>query len=101
MKPPIITINGEEFVLISKADFDRLVGGPNGRVDAVPFAMKSIGGSLRKAREAQGFTQADLARRLERPQSFVNEAEIGTARVGRRYIKAVLKACRLPKNWEG
>ena len=37
--------------------------------------------SLRKAREDAGLTQADVARRLKRPQSFVSKCESGERRV--------------------
>ena len=101
MNPEIITIHGEEFVLIPKSEYDQLRGVPSGSIEAVPYAMKSIGASLRKARESACLTQAELARRMMRSQSFVSEAESGASRVGERYIKAVLKACGLPEDWQG
>jgi len=99
MNTAIITIQGEEFVLIRKSEYDHLRGVPDGSVEAVPYAMKSIGASLRKARETSGLTQVELARRMKRSQSFVSEAESGSSRVGERYVKAVLKACGLPEDW--
>lgn len=101
MSPAIITIHGEEFVVIPRSEYDHLRGVPDGSAEAVPYAMKSIGASLRKAREAAGLTQAGLARRMKRSQSFVSEAESGASRVGERYVKAVLKACSLPETWQG
>ena len=101
MNTAIITIQGEEFVLIRKSEYDQLRGVPDGSVEAVPYAMISIGTSLRKARETACLTQVELARRMKRSQSFVSEAESGASRVGERYIKAVLKACGLPEEWQG
>jgi ribosome-binding protein aMBF1 (putative translation factor) len=101
MPSEVITIHGEEFVLIPKSEYDQLRGTPEGSVEAVPYAMRSIGASLRKAREAARLTQMELARRLKRSQAFVSEAECGSSKVGERYIQAVLRACGLPENWQG
>jgi ribosome-binding protein aMBF1 (putative translation factor) len=101
MTAAIITIHGEEFVLVPKSEYDHLRGVPDGSVEAEPYAVKSIGASLRKAREVVGLTQVELARRMKRSQAFVSEAESGSSRVGERYIKAVLKACELPEDWQG
>jgi DNA-binding XRE family transcriptional regulator len=101
MEPATITIHGEAFVLIPKSEYDHLRGIPDGSAEAVPYARASIGASLRKAREAAGLTQVELARRLKRSQSFVSEAESGSSRVGERYVKAVLAACGLPGDWRG
>lgn len=101
MNPAIITIHGEEFVVIPRSEYNHLCGVPDGSVEAVPYAMHSIGAGLRQARDAAGLTQAELARRMKRSQSFVSEAESGASRVGERYVKAVLKACGLPETWPG
>jgi ribosome-binding protein aMBF1 (putative translation factor) len=101
MNTATITIHGEEFIVIPKGEYDRLRGVPDGSVEAVPYAMHSIGASIRKARETAGLTQLELARKMKRSQSFVSEAESGASRVGERYIKAVLKACGLPEDWNG
>lgn len=93
--------HGEEFVLIPRAEYEHLRGVPDGSVEAVPYAVKSMGASLRKAREATGLTQVELARKMKRAQSFVSEAESGASRVGERSIKAVLAACGLPEDRQG
>lgn len=95
-----IEIRGEEFVLVPRAEYDRLRGIPAGAVDAVAFGMKTLGRSLRSAREAAGLTQVDLAKRLRRSQAMISSAESGTVRVGRRYVLAVLAACGLPEDWQ-
>jgi len=96
-----LTIHGEEFVVIPKADYDRLRGLPDGSVDAVEFARVSIAMDLKAMREAAGLTQVELAKKMKRSQAFVSGAENGTSRVGERYVLAVLNACGLPEDWKG
>lgn len=48
-------------------------------------------GRLRRAREAQGFGQQELATRLGRPQSYVSKIETGGRRVD---LVEVLDICR-------
>jgi hypothetical protein len=98
-----LRIGGEEFVLVPRAEYDRLLGGSialSRTVDAVAFGRQSLGQSLRKAREHAGLTQVELARKLRRSQSLVSSAENGSVHVGERYVKAVLRACRLPQDWK-
>jgi hypothetical protein len=99
MNAVALTIHGEEFVILPKREFDRLRGVPEGSVEAVEYATQSIARGLRKAREAAGLTQAELAKKLKRSQAFISGAENGTSRVGARYVGAVLKACGLPADW--
>jgi len=95
-----LEIHGEEFVLLPRAEYDRMRGVPAGAVDAVTFGMQALGRSLRLAREEAGLTQVELAKKLRRSQSLVSSAETGTVRVGQRYVLAVLKACKLSKDWK-
>lgn len=95
-----LEIRGEEFVVLPRAEYDRLRGVAPGAAGAVEFGMKSLGRSLRAARETAGLTQAELAKKLHRSQSLVSSAESGSVRVGQRYVQAVLKACRLPEDWK-
>lgn len=88
-----ITLNGEAFVLVPKAEYDRLLGLPDGCVEAEPFLSEAIGDHLRRIREAAGMTQVALAKRLGRSQAFVCGTERGTTRVGERYLRSVLEAC--------
>src|SRR5258708_36508589 len=71
-----------------------------GAVDAVEYTRRSLGKSLRAAREAAGLTQAELASKLGKAQPMISGAESGTVRVGERHVAAVLKACGLPKDWK-
>jgi transcriptional regulator with XRE-family HTH domain len=70
-----------------------------GAVDAVEYTRRSLGNTLRAAREAAGLTQAELAEKLGKAQPNVSGAEAGRVRVGEKYVSAVLKACGLPPDW--
>lgn len=93
MPATAITIHNEEFVLLPRAEYDRLLGVPEGSVDAVAFGTRVIADDLRKMRENAGLTQVELAKRLKKSQAFVSGAENGSSRVGERYVKAVMAAC--------
>lgn len=54
---------------------------------------------VRNARRHAGLTQMELAKRLEKSQTFVSHAESGLARIGERYVQAVLEACGLAADW--
>jgi transcriptional regulator with XRE-family HTH domain len=54
---------------------------------------------IRNARRHAGLTQVELARRLGKSQTFVSHAEAGLARIGERYVQAVLQACGLAPDW--
>jgi DNA-binding XRE family transcriptional regulator len=97
----IVKVDGKEYVLIPKAEYDALVGAvPAGAVEAVPFAMKSIGADLRKARKSAGLTQTELAKKLKMSQPMVSSVEAGRTAPPKGYAEAVLKACGLPKKWK-
>jgi len=97
-----LVIDNMEFVVLTKAEWLRLTG----KADPLPLSparqsvRESIGGDLRKAREAAGLTQAELARRLKKSQAMVSGAENGTVKTGWPYAKAVLNACGLPEDWK-
>lgn len=102
-----ITLGGTEYVIVPRAEYDRLAGRdvaaggvPAGAVDAVDLAQRTVAEGLRRAREAAGLTQAELAARLKKSQPMVSGAESGRVRVGAGYVKAVLKACGLPPDWK-
>jgi ribosome-binding protein aMBF1 (putative translation factor) len=100
-----VTIDGKEYVALPRADYLRLVGAKDGgkdlegAVDAVDYGRRSLGRTLRAAREAAGLTQAELAQKLGKAQPMVSGAETGAVRVGERYVAAVLKACGLASDW--
>ncbi len=101
-----ITLDGKEYVILPKAEYLRLrkgeAGAPAGSVgavDAVAHADEVIAANLKRAREAAGLTQAELAERLGKSQAMVSGAESGRVRVSARYVATVLAACGLPEAW--
>jgi ribosome-binding protein aMBF1 (putative translation factor) len=98
-----LTIRGVEYVVIPKAEYLRVQDNalPKGAADAHVFVRESIAADLRAAREHADLTQADLAKKMGKSQTLVSQAEAGIARVSERYVRAVLKACRLPAEWSG
>lgn len=95
-----ITIDGEEYVAVPKAEYARLVGDEDGTVDALAFGLETLGRTLRAAREHAGFSQAELAKRLKKGQSTVSGSESGKVRVGAEYVRKLLKTCGLPPDWK-
>ncbi len=97
-----LKIDGKDYLALPRAEYLRLAGGKDleGAVDAVEYARRSLGATLRAARKRAGLSQADLAKRLRKSQPMVSGAESGAVHVGERYVAAVLKACHLPKNWK-
>lgn len=97
-----LTIGKTEYVVIPRADYLRLAeAAPPGSVDARSFARESLARGLRQAREHAGLTQEQLAEKLGKSQTMVSQAESGNASVSERYVKTVLKACKLPEDWAG
>jgi ribosome-binding protein aMBF1 (putative translation factor) len=103
-EPQTIKLGKTEYVIVPRAEYTRLrtlAGVDPGAVDAVAYGQRSIGKTLRAAREKAGLTQAELAEKLRKSQPMVSGAESGKISVSERYVTAVLKACKLPKNWVG
>lgn len=57
-----------------------------------PEQHKTVGGILAAARKQRGFTQVEMARRLNKPQSFVSAYEKGQRRVDVLELVAIAKA---------
>jgi DNA-binding XRE family transcriptional regulator len=85
-----IVLDDKEYVILPKADYLRLTA------DAFAHAGATIGATLKRAREAAGLTQAQLAQRLGKTRTQVSGAESGWIRVSDRYVAAVTKACGQP-----
>ncbi|HEY5377115.1 MAG TPA: helix-turn-helix transcriptional regulator [Polyangiaceae bacterium] len=97
-----LNVRGVEYVVIPKADYLRMQGGAApraGSVDAHAFVRQTLGGELRAAREHAKLTQAELAEKLGKSQTMISQAESGEARISERYVRTVLKACKLPADW--
>ena len=97
-----LIIDDLEYVVLPKANWLRLMG--EATAEALSPARKTVRGAigqdLRKAREAAGLTQAELAGRLNKSQAMVSGAENGTVKTGWPYARSVLKACGLPEDWK-
>jgi ribosome-binding protein aMBF1 (putative translation factor) len=98
-----ILLEGTEYVILPKAEYlrlrDRKETVPAGAVDAVAHADASLRANLRRAREAAGLTQEQLASLLGKSQAMVSGVENGRVRFSKRYVAAVLEACGLPEDW--
>jgi ribosome-binding protein aMBF1 (putative translation factor) len=97
-----LNVRGVEYVVIPKADYLRMQASttiPAGSVDAHAFVRQTLGSELRAAREHAKLTQAELAEKLGKSQTMVSQAESGEARISERYVRTVLKACKLPADW--
>ena len=97
--PTCVKIHGEDFVVLPKAEYLRLVLAPPVLEDARTVVRQNLGASLLEARQKAGLSQAALARKIRVTQSMVSQAERGRMRIGERYMAKVLKACGLPKDW--
>jgi ribosome-binding protein aMBF1 (putative translation factor) len=96
----IIEIAGAEYVVIPKKEYDKLRGQiPEGSADAIAYANASIASDLKAAREAGELTQGQLAKKIGKSQTMVSQVESGQERPPKGYVEAVMKACRLPKDW--
>jgi ribosome-binding protein aMBF1 (putative translation factor) len=93
-----IVIEGKEYVIMPKREYQRLAG-PASVGDARGAIRAALGERLRAARERAGLSQQGLAERMDVSQPMVSGAERGRVRVSERYAKAVLKACGLPRDW--
>lgn len=97
-----LIIDNAEFAVLPMEEWLRLGGkaSPDAPSPARKSVRDSIGRDLRKAREAAGLTQVELANKLKESQAMVSGAENGTVKTGWPYAKAVLKACGLPEDWK-
>lgn len=68
--------------------------------EAEEFVLASLGRDLKAAREHAGLSQAQLAKRLGKTQTTVSKSEAGKIQVSEAYVRAVLKACKLPATWK-
>lgn len=96
-----LTIDGKDYVAIPASEYRRLMAHKpvTEAQDGIAWARATLGENLKRAREHAGLTQGALAKRLKRSQTMVARAESGDMRVSERYVKGVLKACRLPADW--
>lgn len=94
-----LRIEGKEYVVLPKAEYLRLTNAEDGIVDAKEFLRSAIGSDLRSAREHAGLSQTALAKKLGITQPMVSSTEAGRTQVSEKYVRRVLKACKLPPDW--
>jgi len=96
-----LQMNGQEFVVLPRAEYDRLVSGAGAPANAaLDYTLAALGRDLKAAREHAGLTQTELAKKLKKSQAAVSGAEAGKIRVSAAYVAKVLKACGLPADWK-
>lgn len=94
-------MNGQEFVVLPKAEYDRLIEGAGAPANAaLDYTLAALGRDLKAAREHAGLSQVALAKKLKRTQAAVSGSEAGKIRVGADYVAKVLKICGLPADWK-
>lgn len=89
----------DKHVVVTKAFVREAMRGKPTRNFASEYIRWSLGQNLRAARKAGQLSQKDLAARIGKAQSTVSMAEKGQIRVSSAYVRAVLKACGVPKDW--
>jgi hypothetical protein len=94
-----LKIGKKDYVVIPRAEYLRFAP-PDGSVEAGPFLRGEIAADMRAARESAGLSQPELAAKLRKSQSMVAGVEAGRIAAGARYVAAVLRACKLPKDWK-
>ncbi len=87
------------YVLVPRRFVRESLRGKPTRSFATEYGMWSLGQNLRAARKFAGLDQKTLARRIGKAQSTVSMSEKGQIRVSSLYVRAVLRACGVPRNW--
>lgn len=95
-----LRLHNRDYVILPRAEYEKLAGVQPGTTDAVAYATASIARGMRAAREHAGLSQAELAKKIGKSQSAVAKAEAGDFSPSEKYVNAVLKACGLPKDWK-
>ena len=88
-----LTIRGKPYVLVAKADFDRLrlqAEGP--REDAGAFGAESVGPDLRERRHRAGMTLSEVALRAGIRQETLSRIENGRTNPTVATVRAILRA---------
>jgi len=98
-----IEIGGVQCLIVPAADYEALRERAQSADERAPMPAlrkpRDIARTLRDARRTAGISQRQLAERLGRSQSMVSQAERGSARLGERYLRAVLDACGQSDSW--
>ena len=87
------------YVMVPKAFVRTSLQGKPPRNFASEYIRWSLGQDLRAARLFAGLNQKALAAKIGKGQSTVSMAEKGTIRVSSAYVRAVIRATGVPKDW--
>jgi DNA-binding XRE family transcriptional regulator len=88
-----VNLGGKPYVLVAKADFDRLRQlAERNREDAAPFGKESVGPDLRARRHEQGLTLSEVARRAGIAVETLSRIETGRTDPSVRTVRSVLRA---------
>ena len=93
-----LTIRGKPYVLVAKADFDRLrlqAEGP--REDAGPFGAESVGPDLRERRRMARLTLSQVAQRAGIRQETLSRIENGRTNPTVGTVRSILRALDHPE----
>lgn len=93
--------NDTTFVVVPRQFVREALVGKPARNFASEYIRWSLGRDLRAARKSAGLTQRRLASMVKKAQSAISMAEKGQIRVSGAYVRAILKACRVPRDWGG
>jgi len=122
----IVTPNGEELVVLTRAEYDRLIvlaamaeedaadvavydavkadlaAGRDGRLPEEVAALLLSGASLVAAiRKWRGMRQTELAERVGVSQGYLSDLESGRRKGAKETLEAVAKALDVPSGWLG
>lgn len=93
----LVDIGGTSYVLVAKADFDRLCRQADGvPADAAPFGCGSLGPDLRARRLKSGLTLTALARRAGIRIETLSRIENGHTDPSSRTVQSLLRALEEP-----
>jgi ribosome-binding protein aMBF1 (putative translation factor) len=102
--PEYVTLNGGEYVIIAKSEYDRLTKIANlpaypepdteGTYPAVDYARVSLARKLIRRREALGWSQADLAKHSGMRVETLNRIERGKTTPSLRSVQRLDESMR-------
>ena len=87
------------YVVVPRKFVREAMTGKPARNFASEYVRFSLGQDLRAARKTAGLNQKELAALIGKGQSTVSMSEKGQIRVSSAYVRAVLKACGVPRDW--